>query len=193
MLLYAYDVQDEFVTDLYVSQCVNVIICIWCSGWVCDTSIDVPVYTFSGWVSDIMHPYVLCCYICICMDFRMSLWRNYVLTTLVEMLSHLKTYSYSSCHLCSRASCLLMTISISLAPAATASLISSSLVDSEYWPLGNPVATAATGICSALYLKQNMSDPELLLVSMLQPTSIKWIYICVRLTFLGAPHTPWLC
>ena len=61
----------------------------------------------------------------------------------------------------SRASCLLMTMSISAAPALTASLISSSLVLSGNWPLGNPVATAATGICSALYLGRGAEDEHL--------------------------------
>ena len=40
-----------------------------------------------------------------------------------------------------RASCLLMTISISLAPSATASLISSRRVFNGVWPAGKPVAT----------------------------------------------------
>ena len=48
-----------------------------------------------------------------------------------------------------------------LAPAATASLISCSLVSRLYWPLGNPVATAATGICSALYLGRGAEEEHL--------------------------------
>ena len=57
-----------------------------------------------------------------------------------------------------RASCLLMTMSISLAPSATASLISSNLVLSGVWPAGNPVATEIIDLTSGKHIRE-MNTP----------------------------------